>query len=153
MPENRRKAREHKQHDYLKDYHCYLATNSDTIELEKNKLYPISSVVSYEKMLDSHRTFSIVILTQQEPKSYKIAAQQEEWQDAMSSELKALDDNETWDIVTLPKDNVPISCKCVFKIKRKSDESIERYKARLVAKGFTEQYGIDYIETFSPVSK
>ena len=47
----------------------------------------------------------------------------------------------------------PIGCKWVYKIKLKSDGTLECYKACLVAKGYTQEYGIDYQKTFSPVIK
>ena len=60
--------------------------------------------------------------------------------------------NDIWNLVELPKGVKPIGCKWIFKTKRDSKGNVERYKAHLVAKGFTQKEGIDYKETFSPVS-
>ena len=71
----------------------------------------------------------------------------------MNEELAAFQRTHTWDLVPMPPGANPISCKWIYKIKTKSDSFIEQYKICLVAKGFTQEYGIDYEETFSPVVK
>ena len=71
----------------------------------------------------------------------------------MKAELDAMETNNTWSITSLPKGKHSIGCKWIFKIKYKSDGTIDRHKARLMAKGYTQQEGLDFIETFSPVAK
>lgn len=77
----------------------------------------------------------------------------EKWNGAVNVELDALEALHTWDIESLPPGKNVVGNKWVFTIKFLSDGNVERYKARLVAQGFTQQEGIDYIETFSPVAK
>ncbi|KAI3664859.1 hypothetical protein L6452_43468 [Arctium lappa] len=95
----------------------------------------------------------VTLLSNHEPTSYKEASSNSDWQKAMDEELQALDKAQTWESVPLPQGKSPIGSKWVFKIKTKSDGSIDRYKAHLVAKGFNQEYDIDYEETFAPVAR
>jgi hypothetical protein len=71
----------------------------------------------------------------------------------MEAEVHALHGNATWTLVPRPPGQNIISCKWVYKLKQHADGSIDKYKVRLVARGFTQQYGIDYLDTFNPVVK
>ena len=67
--------------------------------------------------------------------------------------MSALSENATWSLVTRPLGRTIVGCRWVYTVKYLSDGSIERLKAHLVAKGYTQTYGVDYAETFSPVAK
>ena len=96
---------------------------------------------------------SFALATLYEPHTYHEAHTDPLWQQAMNEKLDALHKNNTWDMVDLPPGQSVVGCRWVYKIKTKADGSVERYKARLVAKGFTQEYGIDYEETFAPVAR
>ena len=75
------------------------------------------------------------------------------WQDGIKTELLALEENQTWDIVPSPLSVKPVGSKSVFTIKLRSDGSIDQYKARLVVLGNKQQFGLNYEDTFAPVAK
>jgi hypothetical protein len=70
----------------------------------------------------------------------------------MAEEIAALERTSTWDLVSPPPGVCPITCKWVYKIKTRSDGSLERYKVHLVARGFQQEQDHDYDETFAPVA-
>jgi len=71
----------------------------------------------------------------------------------MTTKIEALELNKTRSIVDLPPGRKPINFKWVYKVKYNSDGSIERYKARLVIRGDRQVEGVDYTETFAPITK
>ncbi|KAH9741104.1 Integrase catalytic domain-containing protein [Citrus sinensis] len=82
------------------------------------------------------------------------SSESDQWKLAMEEEIKSLHQNQTWELVKLPKGKKAIGNKWVYTKKQGSpNQSTPRYKARLVAKGFAQKEGIDYNEVFSPVVK
>ncbi|GKA58904.1 retrotransposon protein, putative, ty1-copia subclass [Tanacetum coccineum] len=61
-------------------------------------------------------------------------------------------DNMVWVLVNLPPGCKTVRSKWIFKKKTDMDGIVQTYKAGLVAKGYTQLYGVDYEETFSPVA-
>ena len=142
------------------------ADNSSTFPLRKSTR-PKRSVIPND-YLCYLQEIDYDIGDNDDPISYKTtmeSIQSSQWHAAMKDELESMQKNNVW-ILVQPSANVnPIGCKWVYKTKRDSQGRIERYKARLVAKGrierykarlvakgFTQKAGLDYNETFSPVS-
>ncbi|GJP37861.1 hypothetical protein CLOM_g22265 [Closterium sp. NIES-68] len=75
------------------------------------------------------------------------------WKPSTDEEFNSLIENETWDLVNLPKGRRAIGNKWVFRTKTGADGEVERYKSRLVAKGFEQKEKEDYKEVFAPVAK
>ena len=115
--------------------------------------YLLSDYLDSSGLSPSYAHFCSLVTAISEPKSYSEAVKDPKWQNATAEEIAALESNQTWTITSLPPHKKTIGCKWVYRIKFKADGTVEKYKARLVAKGFTQQEGLDFTETFSPLAK
>jgi hypothetical protein len=71
----------------------------------------------------------------------------------MNENLDQIKKNGTWELVPRPKNKNVIGTKWVFKNKLNEDGQITRNKAKLVCKIYAQIEGIDFEETFAPVTR
>ena len=71
----------------------------------------------------------------------------------MLEEMKAIEKNETLELVDPPLGCRPIGLKWVYKVKRDERGAIVKHKARLVARGFVQREGINFEEVFALVAR
>src|SRR6266498_4672036 len=112
-----------------------------------------SNYVSYASLSSAYNAFLASLQSVSIPRDWKEAKQDPKWKEAMLEELTALEKHKTWNLVPSPLDKKVVGCKWVYTVKQNPDGKIERYKARLVAKGYSQTYGIDYDDTFTPMAK
>ena len=80
------------------------------------------------------------------------ASDSDSWQDAMESEIRALKENDTFELTPLPEGRKAVGGRWVYDLKLGPNNE-KRYKARFVAKGYSQEPGIDFHETFSPTTR
>jgi hypothetical protein len=66
-------------------------------------MYLIQNYISYKKVSPEYQTYLGNITNQLEPTTFAEANQSPIWKKAMKEELQVLEKNNTWDIITLPK--------------------------------------------------
>jgi Reverse transcriptase (RNA-dependent DNA polymerase) len=110
---------------------------------------------AYSSVCDNLKTFvEAMMANTDEPRSYEEAVESgNEWHQAMASEIRALAENNTWELTPYETGMRVLRGKWVYKIKRDSQGNVSRHKARWVVKGYEQRYGIDYEETFASVAK
>ncbi|GJW31930.1 retrotransposon protein, putative, ty1-copia subclass [Tanacetum coccineum] len=125
------------------------------VELVMEAILPLKTLAKHpnEEEIDPDRlSFNIKVEEHSlgdlnKPANYKVALldpEFEKWLVAMNEEMQFMNDNKVWKLIVLQPNAKVVKSKWIYKV--------YIYKTRLVAKGFTQTYGVDYEETFSPVA-
>jgi hypothetical protein len=131
----------------LQEFHCNNASSlptpshlsPTTDQGTAPTIFPLSNFLSDSNLAPCYQSFVLNASAIKEPTSFHEASKDPNWCEVMQAELAAFEANNTWSIQPLPPGKVPIGFKWVFKVKLRSDGSLERYKARFVTKGYNQQ--------------
>ena len=75
------------------------------------------------------------------------------WVDAMVEEYESIIRNSLWEVFPRPLGKSVVGSRWVYKVKQEKNVSVEKKKASFVARGFSQVEGIDYDNTFAPITR
>ena len=130
-----------------------IALQKGVRQCTRTPLYSLSHYLSFAQLSTPYWLFLTRIESDPIPHYLTDDIASPHWKAAMDEEMQSLLQNHTWDIIPLSPGKKAVGYKWIQCKKHHVDSTLERYKSRLVARGFTQSYGIDYFETFSPVAK
>ncbi|XP_026451263.1 uncharacterized protein LOC113351509 [Papaver somniferum] len=100
-----------------------------------------------------HKNYIAALSAKSELKNFREAMTHPGWRKAMAEEIRALEEQGTWDITEFPPGKKALGSKWIYTEKYDENGTLVRLKARLVIFGNHQVEGLDYNETFAPVAK
>ncbi|RVX16118.1 Retrovirus-related Pol polyprotein from transposon RE2 [Vitis vinifera] len=131
-------------HSHPISYLCLVATSIDKPINEKDKLTKKSREYSCHdnKKQNGITKPKVYIAAVKEPKIVELALQKNEWKQAMIFEFEALQRNNTWSLVPLPKGRIPIGCRWVYRVKENPDGFVDEKHPEYVCRQHKALYGL-----------
>ncbi|XP_074363436.1 uncharacterized protein LOC141703961 [Apium graveolens] len=127
-------------------------TDISSAESSEPRLYrPLHEIYNETEMIEM--IDEVMLLKVEEPTHYSEAVSEQEWVEAMKTEVEMIEKNNTWELTDLPAGHKPVGLKWVYKLKKDTEGNVVKHKARLVAKGYVQRKGIDYNESVRSCSK
>ncbi|GKE22969.1 retrovirus-related pol polyprotein from transposon TNT 1-94, partial [Tanacetum coccineum] len=117
----------------------------DTADFDGNAQFVPYTPLSHEEIESSTRAL--------EPSNnIKEAMADYSWIELMQDELNQFKRLQVWELVPRPEGKSIIALKWLWKNKCDAENIVVRNKTRLVAKGYKQEEGIDFEESFAPVT-
>ncbi|GBN23606.1 Retrovirus-related Pol polyprotein from transposon TNT 1-94 [Araneus ventricosus] len=126
-------------------------TTTNTSFEEKSECHNETSSDSVDEASFVNDIFQNEIYMTEIPKTFKetqISPDKEKWNEAMSEEIKLMQNRKVWE----PKSNMKVlGCRWVYNIKHDEKNNVKKYKSRLVAQAFKQRPGVDFTDVFAPL--
>ena len=110
--------------------------------------HPVHNFLSYHRLSLPYFVFVSALSSVSTPKSTSEALSHPGWKQTITEEMDALYSNGTWELITLPPGKSIVGCCWVCAGKVGPNGQVDR-----LAKGYTQQYDLDYYDTFVLVAK